>query len=1696
MKRIFLAMALALIPAISGFSQVKDSEGHVLVSLWKSFYKADQADLPQDKVKALEAIKAEARSKHLAWDWYDAANRYVTVRSNINWKDYEQLRKSLQDEIKSFDEPVIVFFENSNADQEEYVEKNKARLEGSYNPEFYKRDSKITVQVYGTALLQLIKNDYEYALWSMYLGRRDGDLKEYCEGRYPEEALIEYTDITRFPEKTAYDKMGGYEKKYSGKAASLLARQYRLQRDFRELNQSAKATSKDYKALRDACEAMERERKKYSGGEKQIADCCTKAAGIIKTLDSKNIEISAKDDLLTLELRNISSLNVQIRKGEKTVWETNLTNKTASYYVPDTLKTQLPGLDDDDYLIVCKSGTCEQQSDWRKHTLSIAVRPDSRGLCAFVADYMSGKPLESCELLLHDADGNVIARSDGFHPNGFTLLPSDISNTLKNSKSRCRLSARYVEKDGRIRNSLTLSVSRNFDSGSAYDGANVENAKLLTDRRAFNPGETVQFKGICYIGTYEYRLAPAGYECFVTLRDPEGKELASKTLKTNEFGSVSGSFELVGGSRGGMYAIELKTREGKQLARNTIRVDEFVLPTFELSWDADNHLYLPGDRIVVSGKVKAYSGHSLGDVRARYSVTNDLEKDVAGELKLNTDGSFSFDFVAAKQKYYWTYPITVTVTDGTGETLSFSTVRHVNGSLGFSLRIQNNVKGTYHLIGGGGSGSGIIREDTAEVLFDFGHQRREGLKISYKVTSDATGKQIADGTAGAGETVSIPIAKLPSGLYHIQAVASASMADGSTMEDKVSTTFVKASDGDTALDMDVAAFFKELDSEDIALQIGSTDGPVWAVVELFGSGDKLLDSQIVTLDGVRGRAGSLKTISYTRRSEWPESLKLCAFFFHKGTFYRYSRSIQLPTPSISLPLEFTRFVDRVRPGEKCSLIIKTDPGVECAATVFDKATETIAANKWSAVSLIRRPEPYVYYSEACGVNESGVRPFYSMRSMSAAKTAGVVMEDSVATNAAMAVAEEEAIPFQLKNDSADAAEPAVRDNFAATMAWEPYLRSDGQGIIELNITGADRLSTYYVQLFAHAEGMHNAVLRSEMQVTIPVKLSLVEPKFLYEGDLYVARATVASNLETDLGGRLAIRFYDGNDWRNSKVLATKMEKVTVPAGGSLSFSAPLNVPEGVKELGVLLNFIPDDESEGSDAMFVSIPVSKPLQTLTEAHSALLRVPGDRVALVSELRSRFVNLDASQLKPQERSILDMVRDAIPDKVEPRHDDVLSLTEAWYANVLARRLGAPGLDDAALQEIAGKIAACQNTGGGIAWFEGMQSSPIITAVVLQRIAAMTEETSSIDIAAAVKYLDASYFENNARPSWCGGISLEQYLHTRALYPYVPFEVAGGKAFRQFKKEVKAYLVPTGKRGLNAQILAKARRLRTLQLLAGSSDGQKLAKSWGISFKKSLLRSMEADMKSLLQYAVEHPSGGYYYPNAVMPWRGLLESEVYAHTLLCNLLTDSDIAEGIRLWLMIQKETQQWSDDPAYLEAIEAVLRGTPETLNTKVILLSGTYTKPFEAVKATGNGMKISCSWYVNGGELSNGTQLKVGDRVTAEYSIWNVENRSFVRITAPRPASFRPVAQLSGYYGWWLAPLRTAGWSFSPQGYRNVLADKTEYWFDTYPEENTTVKEDFYVTQEGAFQLPAIEIESLYAPHYRANGDGRSAIESR
>ena len=53
-------------------------------------------------------------------------------------------------------------------------------------------------------------------------------------------------------------------------------------------------------------------------------------------------------------------------------------------------------------------------------------------------------------------------------------------------------------------------------------------------------------------------------------------------------------------------------------------------------------------------------------------------------------------------------------------------------------------------------------------------------------------------------------------------------------------------------------------------------------------------------------------------------------------------------------------------------------------------------------------------------------------------------------------------------------------------------------------------------------------------------------------------------------------------------------------------------------------------------------------------------------------------------------------------------------------------------------------------------------------------------------------------------------------------------------------------------------------------------------------------------------------------------------------------------------------------------------------------------------------------------------------------------------------------------------------------YRNVLPDRTEYYFDVLPEETTVIEEEFFVTRAGVYSSPVMEAECVYAPHYRAN----------
>ena len=1716
-----------------------------LQSLWKQHQEASKADLPVKEAEILKQIKQEALEKHLPVDFYKAASEYVNTVQRRDWKQRDKLRKDLQAEVEAFDEPIVTYrwmsdWQNASTDALwAYVKAHEDGFEGCNRP-FH---TGVSAYLNG-ALTPLISSDKEYVLLRLFLGRTyksaQNDeiyqlLKSQVSGKYPAEAAVDYyVANSRYyssadrPRKMA--DLKAVQDRYAGTAAALFPEASILQIR-KDILDEEHGTSAQYKALWEECKALEVRRKAFTGGEKKIARCCTAAENLIETLTGKNLQVSIEQEEITVVLQNLEKADVSLLRDDKKVKTWKAVNPVNSFYVDDTVKIALPKLPDGTYQVEAVNGKLSDMSQYNQYTLSIATRTDGRGRCVYVTDYKSGIPLRTVNLKLYK-NGKVHA-STSLKLDGFTPLPQAF---VKKMSKDTYYEIEAESGDRKSRRAGMDSFRESYRGYHKYDRCNI-----YKDKGAYNPGETLHFKAIVYNGDPELKLEVVkGKAVKVILKDSEGKELGSKELKTNDWGSVSGEFALPKDLRNGMFTLEV---EG--LASDIFRVDEFVLPTFTLKWDDIEKLYLTGDEIPVSGRLESYSGHNLDGVTLKARVECMGRVVLEQVVPVQADNSFGFTFPTRDAGYYATE---LTVTESTGETQVFHWGHYVGDHLTISGTFPDSADAGVYLAGSTGEDNYKIRGASKyliethtlrlklQTLDNSGNQ--VPVPVKYTLYKEGSKAPIAQGETPSGELLTLDLPE--GGLYRVHAKVSVSRPEKKDPIVAEEYFYVfSLSPEDKAFTADVQRFFVSgpltvAPGAPITARFGAAEGDAYAVVTIYGK-----DKQVLKTLPVRAVKGQVEKLSFDYEESWPDAVRLQVFYFFDGNSVTYERQYRREKDRYTLPLEFTAFQDKAYPGVEYSFKLKTAPDAEALVAAWDKSLDAIAHNNWPLVHMRSFSVDNVYITAVPGgIHGSGSRLYYDYNGPMVMKSTralgrGAALESAVAM---AAVVEEEAMvlddaiaPTAAEADEGSAFDGvSVREEFSQALTFQPHLRPAEDGTLSFSFRTSDKLSTYYVRVYAHDPAMRNAVAEKEMVVSLPVKASIAEPRFLYGGDVYEIAVSVSSIVEEDVPGTILLKAGD----------TEQQLPVTVPAGKTLSRSFKIVAPSEPGDLVLTAGFKAD---AFTDAVRVTVPVYEPAQTLTEAHSAVLHSGEDRDALIARLRSQFVNVPGAKAALKEITVLDMVKDAIPSHVEPSGKDVLSLSEAWYIRLMAGRLGVEQKVETSSEELLEKILACRNADGGFGWFEGMSSSAIITAVMLERMAKLRDRGFEVpDMSATVKYLDANQFDT-VRPYWCGWVSDAQYLHIRSLYPDVPFKVntttvSATKRMKEFKKWAKNYLTPSKKdgRGLKGQILEKSRRLLTLKNLMYSDKGIALAKAWGISFgtKSALEKSMKDDISSLVEYAVEHRDGGWYYPNAVMPWRGLMESEAYAHALLCDLLsgvvddgrtnTYSDIersrtiSNGIRIWLMLQKETQKWDTEPAYIDAVTSILDGPQHVLDTRVVALEATYRAPFEKIKAAGNGFTVERQFFKEVTEerlyddksgpndqvsvlkeIAPGDPVNVGDKIVVKYKIWNGENRSFVRVTAGREASLQPVQQLSGHIGRGFIVPRRGGyvWSFTPQGYRNVKASETVYYFDSYPEENTTLSEEFFVVRAGTFQAPVTVIESLYAPHYRANSNYRAPLVS-
>ena len=177
----------------------------------------------------------------------------------------------------------------------------------------------------------------------------------------------------------------------------------------------------------------------------------------------------------------------------------------------------------------------------------------------------------------------------------------------------------------------------------------------------------------------------------VIFSDVNGKEIARQKVKSNDYGSFTGSFTAPRDRLMGHMSL----RTGNNNGYAGVTVEEYKRPKFKVEVEAPKEAGKLNDTVKVPGKATQYNGVPVGGAKVSYHVTREVRypdwffefcwwrpvptkpaQEIAhGIVMSEPDGSFTIPFVAKpdlsvpeKDEPSFRYVVTADVTDTTGET--------------------------------------------------------------------------------------------------------------------------------------------------------------------------------------------------------------------------------------------------------------------------------------------------------------------------------------------------------------------------------------------------------------------------------------------------------------------------------------------------------------------------------------------------------------------------------------------------------------------------------------------------------------------------------------------------------------------------------------------------------------------------------------------------------------------------------------------------------------------------------------------------------------------------------------------------------------------------------------------------------------------------------------------------------------------
>lgn len=771
----------------------------------------------------------------------------------------------------------------------------------------------------------------------------------------------------------------------------------------------------------------------------------------------------------------------------------------------------------------------------------------------------------------------------------------------------------------------------------------------------------------------------------------------------------------------------------------------------------------------------------------------------------------------------------------------------------------------------------------------------------------------------------------------------------------------------------------------------------------------------------------------------------------------------------------------------------------------------------------------------------------------------------------------------------------IRRDFNETAFFYPDLRTNEDGDVVISFTLPESFTRWRFMGLGYTKDLMTGMLKQEFTASKNLMVMPNQPRFFRMGDTLWFSTRISNLSDEDIEGSAMLEFFDAVTMQPISAdlqLSNTTQSFAAEANRSAALRWRIIIPEKYDVITYRIRATAGNYTDGEERIIPALPNR---MLVTESLPMHLRGGQTKTFRLEKL----LGADESATLSHQNLTLEFTSNpawyaiqALPVISEPAHKNALSVFAAFYANSIAFHIAndnprikrvfdtwktqtpetfmsnleknqelkallleqTPWVMQAQneaerkqriallfdlnnmqhrLEGTLRMLQQMQSPNGGFPWFEGMRDNRYITQQIVMGIGKM-HSMGILDVQndpqlnrmvnQAVRYLEERIREDYERLLAVRKDKMEennlsslniQFLYARSFYPFIKLNPNSETAFNYFRHQASTYW--------------QSQNIYLQGMIA-----------IGLS-RYEIKEAPQLIVKSLRERSLASEEMGMYWrmESGFMWWQAPVETQAMMIGVFDEVANDGHAVELMKIWLLKQKQTQDWRSTRATVEAVTALFtkgsdllagdrlveieignqplnirdmatveagtgyfqtswgRGeiTPEMGEVTVsksddgIAWGALYWQYFEDLdKITPHETPLSLSkqLYVERNTpqgtileaVNEGDTLKIGDKVIVRIELRVDRDMEYVHMQDMRASAFEPVNVLSGYrFG-------------SGLGYYESTRDAATHFFFDFLRKGTYVFEyPLVVSQSGNFSNGISTIQCMYAPEFTSHSEG-------